>query len=300
MTSESQPRAPIAQAERFSLALNDGGGDGEIAGWRWANPDKPPLLFCHATGFCASVYKQMLSRLSSQFDVYAIDLRGHGRTTLEADPAQLRSWRIYALDIGRFLDAMPHPQWTLAGHSMGAVTVTKAARGRSDIKALRLVEPVAPPRFLVLAAKTPFWAFVKGRIPIAKNAAKRRARWPDVETVKQSYARKPIFKSWAAGVLDDYLEDGLAEDEEVVRLSCAPAWEAATFQAQANDLWTAVRNAPCSIDVLVANHPTSTVFTGARRLFRRYGASLTAVDQASHLLPMENPRLAAEFVANGA
>ena len=291
--SAQETAAPKIMGERFQAPMQNGA----ITGWRWPNAAKPPLLFCHATGFCASVYKKMLQILSSDFDVYALDMRGHGRTTLPADAAKLKSWQIYASDVGAFLDAQTRSGWVLAGHSMGAVTVTMAAQGRSDVAGLKLIEPVAPPPFFHFLAGTPLWPVLAQRISLVRKAASRRADWMSREAVLKAYGRKGLFSTWADGVLEDYLEDGLLDREDGVTLACAPAWESATFGAQANPFWPSVKAATAPMGVLAANDPSTTARDGARRRFRRVGADVTEIDGFTHLLPMENPALAAGFIA---
>ncbi len=286
MTAEPDPI-------RFTVSLDDG----TLAGLRWKNDQAPPLLFCHATGFCASAYKQMLSRLAANFDVYALDMRGHGRTTLPADARSLRSWRLYAADIARFLDLKSESGWTLAGHSMGGVTATLAAQNRKDVAALRLIEPVVMPALYTMAAHSPVWPLIAGRLPIVRQAARRRSRWPAREDALAAYGRKGLFRGWAEGVLADYLEDGLTKDNEGVRLSCAPQWEAATFAAQANDFWGAVRGAPAPVAALAAADPGSTFPPYARRRLARAGFRIEEAPGVSHLIPMERPDIAAQFVA---
>ncbi len=273
---------------------------GAVAGFRWPSPDKPPLLFLHATGFCASAYLQLLGGLTDRFDIHALDLRGHGLNTRPADPSGLRSWAPFVADARAYLDRVGRKGWTLAGHSMGAATSVLAAEGRADVAALKLIEPVAMPRWMSFAAKTPLWTLMSGRIPLVGQAARRRNRWPDRESVLVSYAQKGLFKPWAPGVLEDYLRDGLIEEPGEaggVRLSCAPKWEAATFAAQANDLWKAVAAAPAPISVIAADHPSSTVSETARARFRRFGANVAVMAGVSHLAPMEKPADLAAFVA---
>lgn len=283
-------------ATRFSIDLDDG----VMAGRRWRRAGLPPLLFCHATGFCASVYKQMLEALSADYDVFALDMRGHGRTALPADAAHLRSWDIYARDIAAFLDAQNRHGWTLAGHSMGAVTAAMAAQGRVDIAALRLIEPVAAHPLFALAARTPVWPLLSRRIPLAAKARRRRAEWPSRHEALDHYVRKALFQNWADGVLEDYLEDGLVIGTRRARLACDPAWEAATFAAQANGFWGAVRRAPALVEVFAADHPTTTVWSSARARFNRLGAHLTLATDLTHLAPMEDPGRLARFVAGSA
>ncbi|MBI1366916.1 MAG: alpha/beta fold hydrolase [Alphaproteobacteria bacterium] len=284
--------------ERFAVEISDGA----MAGWRWRRPRAPRLLFLHATGFCASAYKSTLRRAAARFDVYALDLRGHGRTRLPADPRRLKSWDVFARDVVAALDALageaPGPAWTLSGHSCGAVVSALAARGRADVAGLALIEPVTPPPGVALLARTPLWRLTGARSRLARGALARRALWPDREAVRASYARKPLFRRWAPGVLDDYLEDGLAPAAEGgVALACAPAWEAATFAAFAHDFWGAIAAAPAPVSVLGAVDPTTTLFGRAPARLKRLGAEIQFAAGSTHLLPFEAPDAAAAFLA---
>ena len=275
-------------------------GDGVIAGYRWPQPDKPPILFLHATGFCASAYRRMFGALSGRFDIHALDLRGHGKNTRPADPSalsSLRKWTPFIEDAAAYLDQSGRKDWILAGHSMGAVVSLLAAKGRDDVAALRLIEPVAMPAWMNIAAKTPLWPFMAARLPIVRGAARRRCQWPSREEVLASYAGKPIFKVWAPGVLEDYLEDGLEPEGAGVRLCCEPAWEAATFAAQANDFWAAVASSGPPLSIYAADHQWSTVSPAARDKLKRAGAEVMLMKGAGHLAPMELPERLAAFVA---
>ncbi len=280
--------------QRMKIELDDG----SLTGLRWPAPGRAPLLFLHATGFCASAYRQMLGALAGRFDIHALDLRGHGGNTRPADPSRLRSWKPYASDARAYLDRESRGGWIVAGHSMGAVTAVMAARGRTDIAALKLIEPVAMPGWMNFAAATPVWPLFSGSMPMVRQAASRRDRWPDRQSVIASYARKALFRDWAPGALEDYLADGLVEEEGQVRLSCNPQWEAATFAALANDFWGALAAAPAPVSVLAVDHRSSTVFPAARKRLRRLGAALEVKKGAGHLAPMEKPAELAAFLAD--
>lgn len=287
--SSPEPQSP-SEPERFTVPI----AGGALAGWRWVNPGAPALLFSHATGFCASAYKQALTALAGRFEIWALDLRGHGRTRLPADPRRLRSWAVYAEDIAAFLDNQPERRWVLAGHSMGATSSLLAAKGRSDIAGLALIEPVAIPPHLIGLAHTPLWALYKRRIPHVRLAENRRNLWPDRETARSAYARAALFASWAAGALEDYLEDGLIEDGDSVRLACDSEWEAATFAAQANKVWSAAAAAPAPLVIIAAGHASSTLLGRAHERFRQVGATIDALEGVTHLAPFEKPVLVAE------
>ncbi|MEQ1930340.1 MAG: alpha/beta hydrolase [Parvularculaceae bacterium] len=274
---------------------------GMVAGWRWRNDGAPRLLFCHANGFCASAYRRLFTALADRFDIIAPDLRGHGRTTLPAEPRRLKSWSVYGADIRALIDRLRpdwNPPYLLGGHSLGAVSVTLAAEGRSDIAGLMLIEPVAPPEIMTWIAGTPLWPLLSKRMPLVRGALSRRAEWPDRDAAAAAYGRKRLFSAWADGCLADYLEDGLSERAGALRLSCEPAWEAANYAAMRQDFWRAVRVRPAPMQVLAADGRDTTVFLGARARFRRAGVEVKMLDGVGHLVPMEKPHAAAEFLAS--
>jgi pimeloyl-ACP methyl ester carboxylesterase len=242
----------------------------------------------------------MFLNLGDRFDIFAVDQRGHGRTTLAAEPQGHRSMALFGDDLRRIKAALaPYISgraFILAGHSLGGVAAAKAAAGDETVAAIRLIEPVAMPDAWNAVAATPLWPLIAPHVPLVRAAARRRSRWPDRQAVLDSYARKPFFAGWESGVLADYLEDGIVEEVGGVRLACAPAWEAANFAAQANDLWGAVAQAQAPVSVLAARHPSSTVPGSAVARFRRLGARIERVDGATHLIPFENPARAAQFL----
>ena len=58
---------------------------------RGVDPKAPALHFAHANGFNALTYRLLLGQLCGGFRIYATDLRGHGHTTLAANPKGMRS-----------------------------------------------------------------------------------------------------------------------------------------------------------------------------------------------------------------
>ena len=255
------------------------------------------------SGFCGSGYRRMAGRLADRFEITALDLRGHGRSTAKAVPSSLLNWTPFRDDIRAVLNLMTaerNEAVVLAGHSMGAVSATLAAEGRRDVARLALIEPVAVADVLIALAHTPLWRLLAPRMPMVKGALARRDRWPGREDVRARYAGKALFARWAEGVLEDYLENGLEDDPDGgVRLSCSKRWEAAVFSAQANRFWPALAAAPCAVAVLAAETPDSTVSPAARRRLAKAGASVRLSAVGTHLVPFERPDLAAEFIARG-
>lgn len=293
---------PRPAPRRFEIALEEG----PVAGWRWCNDGARPLLFAHANGFCASAYKRLLSLLSDAFDVIAIDLRGHGRTRLPAQPSGHATWTPFVDDLGRVMDSAgalglsSDARWVLAGHSLGASSLIRAAVGRSDVARICALEPVAVPALVALYSALPGWRFFADRSPLVRGALNRRSAWSSRDEVRQRYRNKKIFALFAEDVIDDYLEDGLVEGAEGVRLACDPEWEAANFAASQAGFWRAVARLDAPLDVLGANHPSSTLIGDAPARFTRAGAQVQLLDGVTHLAPLEVPEAAARFICEAA
>ena len=110
------------------------------------NKDKPGFQFAHATGFNALTYKELLEPLSDNFNVRAVDARGHGFTKLKANPQDMYDWKIYCDDLIKsvelFVEKTQKPI-ILSGHSMGAASAIQVAAIRPDlVSGLVLVDPV--------------------------------------------------------------------------------------------------------------------------------------------------------------
>lgn len=269
--------------------------DGVMSARVWPNPGAPVLVFVHANGFCASAYDRVLTSLASRFEVVAPDLRGHGRTRLPADPDSHRSWDVHAADLKALYAQLPVAPALLSGHSMGAVSTLLAAASLEDFNpVLALVEPVILPLSFNLVARWPGHNFLKGNFSLAKQARRRANGWPDRAAAAERYCRHKAFASWAPGVLEDYLADGLAEDENGVHLACDPQWEAANYEAQGHDFLRAARIVGRRAHVLKAEFGSTVVNQAG---LKRRGVSIEQIDGVSHLVPMEAPERVAAWIS---
>jgi pimeloyl-ACP methyl ester carboxylesterase len=269
------------------------GPDGQTALLRWPAAGQPRLVFAHANGFCASAYRQILSQLSGRFDIVAFDLRGHGRTTLPADPASHTSWDLYADDLAALYAALDRRPDILAGHSMGAASSLMAAARLEASPPLALIEPVVLPGLVYAAYRTPLSAIMNKRVGMGELARKRTNGWPDRNTVAMQYRKRAAFADWAPGAVEDYLNDGLRDTEAGVVLSCDPQWEAANFEAQRHDVLGPARKIADKARVLKAERG-STVWN-AKGLKAR-GVQIDTLQGAGHLAPMSHPEAVADWI----
>lgn len=268
--------------------------DGVMAGWHWSNPDHPRLVFAHANGFNAYTYRQMFDLLSDRFDILALDLRGHGRTTLPANPKTHHSWVCYAQDLQRVFKRLDRPVDLLAGHSMGAASMMMAAARLEPIPQMAFIEPVILPTAIYGVYYAPFGHVLMNMgNPMSAQARRRNNHWPDREAVLARYKSRAPFSFWADGVIEDYLADGLKEDGTGLSLACDPDWEAANYEAQRNPVLSAAAKIGGQASVYQAE-TGSTVMNAAALKSR--GVKVEAHKGLSHLAPMEDPEGLANWI----
>lgn len=273
--------------------------DGTLSTLQWDGPsaEAPLLLWLHATGFNALTYRGLLVDLARSFRIVAPDLRGHGFSTLPADPERLPIHRAYFDDIVALLERLGAPA-LLAGHSLGSIVGMNIAAQRPELlRALALVEPVlVPPRRLAAFAAVRAFGLGNRLIPIARNAARRRAVFPSRAAMLQAYTGRGAFRSWPQRILADYVAGGSRDRPDgEVELACAPAWEAATFGAYPLAIWRqTVPRIRCPVTLLRGEIRSTAPAEAVTRFLRLVPQTREVVrPQASHFLPQEEPDLVA-------
>lgn len=278
---------------RRELALDEGA----ISFLEWKQGKQQPALhFAHANGFNGQTYRRLLAPLAGRFHIRAWDARGHGLTSLPADPRGHGNWRVFRDDLIRFVEnfaAEAGGPVLLGGHSMGGTTSLMVAAERPDlVRGLILVDPVMVPLSARLVMKA-YRALGRkgGPASLAEGAERRRAVFPDRATMVTAYKGRGAFRTWPEEVIADYVEGGtkLREDGKV-ELACAPAWEAANFRAQDHNIWHDIDRLRCPLTLLYAG-ASSTCRAPAPALLgsRDPQATILRIGQATHFLPMEYP-----------
>lgn len=282
---------------RRTIALPERSATGEIALLDFGDADRPvDIVFAHANGFNALTYRHLLAPLAASLRIIAYDARGHGRTTLPADPDGRNNWNDYRDDLIALMDALGiDGPVVLAGHSMGGATgVLAAPKLGARAKALALFEPVLVPR------RTPEMMSVP--LPTVQGALRRRAQFASRQAAIDNWRGRGAFATWPDEVLEDYAADGLVDDGEGgVRLACSPQWEASNFASFENDALPLLYATARPTRVLKAESG-STCRTGPE------DAAVKANDQldiqviagTTHFLPMERPELVREELVRAA
>lgn len=262
---------------------------GAMAALDFGPPDQPvDVIFSHANGFNGRTYRSILAPLASSLRILAVDMRGHGASTLPADPAAHGGWNAFRDDLLAFLEAETDGPVVLAGHSMGGTSsLLAAAHEPGRVKALALFDPVVFPVGVAHAATDN---------PLAEGALRRRASFPSKAAAVEAYTGRGAFRTWRPEQLADYVEAGFRPDADGgVTLACAPAWEAANFRTHNYDPWAAFRATRCPIRILRAElASTARLDEGLAELEATGRVRIEVVPGTSHFLPMERPELVRE------
>jgi pimeloyl-ACP methyl ester carboxylesterase len=126
-------------------------GDVRLAYRTWGEPGAPPIILLHGLGSDGSTWDEIAGGLADRWQLYAPDLRGHGRSSRPGT----YSFELMRDDVLGLMDALDLARVSLVGHSLGGVVAYLVAE-QSPGRVERLVLEEAPPPFpLGLATPQP-------------------------------------------------------------------------------------------------------------------------------------------------
>jgi pimeloyl-ACP methyl ester carboxylesterase len=251
---------------------------------------KPLLHFTHGNSYPAGAYRRFLDLLRDDFEVHAVDMHGH-------DPAfpVTDGWPQLVAELIGQLERYPEPA-ILVGHSLGGMLSLMAAKQRPDLArcVVMLDSPVVAGwrAWLLRLAKRQGW---DNRFSPARFSERRRNVWPDAAAAYQHFIAKPMFAAWAPGVLDDYLEHGLAPHPDGVQLRFLREVETAIYRSLPDHLGTLVQGKfPVPIGFIGGTESVELRQAGRDATRALVGANFAEI-KGGHLFPMESPQLAAQL-----
>ncbi|HEX4018820.1 MAG TPA: alpha/beta hydrolase [Frankiaceae bacterium] len=266
---------PRADGSRF--ALHDLGGDG------------PPVLICHATGFCGRAYEPLAQALGDRFHVWALDMPGHGDS--DDPPGGDFAWREMVGDVAAATRAISsRPLACVVGHSMGgAVALQAAADDPTLFAAAYLFEPIVSEPVDV-ARRT-------GNNPMADGARRRQGTFASKPEALWRYARRRPMQELSAGSLAAYVEHGFRDNADgTVSLKCSPESEARTFESSVA-ITTATITA-ASLPTLVVTGATSALAAMGQPVVEALRhAELRSHRHLGHFGPLQGPEVIADEIA---
>jgi len=217
-----------------------------LRGWRLPNKGKPVLFFLHGNGFCGRLYEPLLQHFADDFELFALDVCGHGASD---DFEPFVGWNRMAdlcIDvIDQSADWIADRKIVAGGHSLGAILHLLIAAQRPRLfEGLVLLDPILFPRRMLAM----FWFTrligVYDRLhPLVRSTRKRRNEWATREEAKSYFRKRGIYRHWHQQALDNYAEFGLRDTTEgQVVLCCSPTLEANIFATWPKKLWQSIRS----------------------------------------------------------
>jgi len=105
---------PNNNIKRHKSKINDI----EMSYYTLGDENKYPLIFLHGALVFTDYYNDLLEDLSKEYYIIAIDIRGHGRTTIGSNSF---SFAQISNDIIELLDQLEINEFNLVGHSLGGI-----------------------------------------------------------------------------------------------------------------------------------------------------------------------------------
>ncbi len=278
--------------------------DGQLSVLHFGDMSKPlELVFLHANGFNAQSYRRILSEL----DVHAVafDMRGHGQSRDMPQNLRMKNWHVFRDDCVEFFDHyagdMTDGLITLAGHSFGAVSgILAAPHLKGRLAGYVGFDPVSVPMMFRLTSALPGGrAYMKRRVPIARNAGRRKSVFESPEAAFERYQGRGAFRGVPDEVLKDYIAGGLIERADGHwELACRPDWEQTIFVAQWHNLFKAARSLPKNSKIIYAGGrpPVSTKGTRAAVQTAQPEGEVVFHATLGHLFPLQDPDMATRIL----
>ncbi len=179
-----------------------------------AHPSRPPLLLIHGFGASTDHWRKNLMGLSQDFEVWAIDLLGFGRS---AKPNWQYSGNLWRDQLQDFIGEMMSQPPILAGNSLGGyAALCVAAQQPSPVAGLILLNSAGPFTDTQPQAQPPLWK----RMITSSLRSVFQQNWVSF-LVFQWTRRRAIIRKTLQKV---YLDQSAVTDqlvEEIYRPSCS-------------------------------------------------------------------------------
>jgi 2-hydroxy-6-oxonona-2,4-dienedioate hydrolase len=258
-------------ADLRGVAFTQGWIDAEGISTRYlrsGNPSNPKLILLHGVGGHAEAYVRNLKSHAEHFDVWAIDMIGHGWTDKADHDLEIG---VYIDHLLRFMRAAGIQRAHISGESLGGWVASRFAADYPD-KVDRLVlntaggsqcDPAVMARLKSLSMRAvtdPSWDFIKARVEWLM-ADKSKAN-DDLVATRQAIYSQP-------GMVTAMQHNMILQEMEVRQRNILHAEDYGLIKAPTLVLWT-------------SDDPTADVSEGRRIASMIPGALFTVMDGCGH------------------
>ena len=255
-------------------------------------PLRLPLLhFVHANSYPAATYRQFLDHLSSYYLVQALPMHAHDpRYPVES------GWKNLMQELLDDLNTRYTEPVILVGHSMGGMLSMMAANARPDlVRCVVLLDSPVVAGWRALLIRVARATGLELKVGPGRLSEKRRNVWPDADAAFAHYVDKPLFSTWPAEVLRDYLAVGLVPHPDGVTLRFTREAETAVYRTLPHHLGRLVPRFPVPVGFIGGDRSVECRMAGLQATRRLVGKNFRLL-AGGHLFPMESPAAAAAAV----
>lgn len=257
-----------------------------------------PLIFSHANSFPAGTYRFLFELLRARgFDVHALDRFGHD----ERYPVT-SNWPHLVQQLADFAEPLVQ-RWGqpafMVGHSLGGfVSVMTAAQHPHLARGVLMLDSPLISGWRATSLEVAKRTQLVGNVSPGKISRKRRNMWPSRDEALALFQSKKAFARWHPQVLQDYIDQGLANTPEgQVTLHFSREEETAIYN-----------NLPHNLNALLRRHPLRcpVAFIGGlySKEMKQVGMDMTQrithgrtmLVDGGHLFPMEQPHVTAAAI----
>lgn len=251
---------------------------------------QPLLHFTHGNSYPAGAYARLLEDLGRDFEVRVSPMLGHDpRYPLDDN------WHALVDELTAQIERYDTPA-ILVGHSLGGALNMLAAWRRPELA--RCVVMLDSP--VVAGWRALAWRLAKTlglghRLSPGAIAARRRNTWPSRQAAFDHFIAKPMFRAWAPGALDDYLQHGLVSHPDGVQLRFSRDVEAEIYATLPHDMGRVLRGPfPLPVGFIAGTDSEELRQAGMAGTRKLVGSNLSMIE-GTHLYPMEQPAMTAQL-----
>lgn len=241
------------------------------------------IFFAHANGFPCATYGKMFDALAPDFEVTHIGLHGHDPLFPVDD-----NWTNLVEELAQRLSRLDQPVWGV-GHSMGGILHYHTALRHPELyRGVVMLDSPVPTWF----DQTVIWlakrlGFIDRLTPAGRTLG-RRERFDDRQQARDYFADKALFRDFDPECLDAYVEHGLTEDEQGLRLRFDPETEIRIYRSvpHLTPGWPPTLQVPVA---MVRGEKSNVVMPHHSYLLRLmpHGRALSV--PGGHMFPFERP-----------
>lgn len=241
------------------------------------------IFFAHANGFPSATYGKLFAALAPDYQVSHLPQHAHDPRFPVND-----NWQSLVDELIHHLQQQPAPVWGV-GHSLGGVLHLHAAMRCPQFYrgVVMLDSPVLTraDEWLIRTAKR--FGFIDRLTPAGRTLGRREA-FPDRETARAYFTGKSLFRNFDPDCLDAYVQHGLQEADNALRLRFDPATEISIYRSLPHISPGQVRQVSIPLAMVRGSHSRVIKRHHAYAVRRMPRGEFHSVP-GGHMFPLERP-----------